>query len=384
MSFEELSVLPELISAMQKIAIIAPTEIQELSIVEISKNSSIAMKSQTGTGKTLAYLLPLFAKITFGEKDDLIVILAPTHELASQINSVAGELSASAGLSIKSMLLIGSTNISRQIENLKKKPNILVGSPGRINELILQKKIKAHKIKTIVIDEADRLLTDESFSVIKAIRKSLQKDVQMIFVSATLNDETLQIAGSLTENIISVSVDKTKMPENIEHIFFYTDDEREKFKILRKAINALNINKALLFVSKNEDAQKICERLVFHGISAADFHGLKNKLERQKVITDFRKGDIQILVVSDIAARGLDIEGLTQVINYNLSDDESQYLHRAGRTGRAEKRGMAVTIAAGREKKFLQAIAEKNGIILHQKILREGNIADKMDDKPLV
>ncbi|MBN1499836.1 MAG: DEAD/DEAH box helicase [Spirochaetes bacterium] len=376
MNFEELKIVPQLIEALKKMNIEKPTEIQVLSIGKIAGNHNAAIKSQTGTGKTLAYLLPLIKKLMSGEKDDQIIVLSPTHELASQINTVANDLFAKAGLPMKSLLLIGSTNISRQMDQLKKKPSILVGSPGRIAELITQKKIKAHKVKTIVFDEADRLLNDESLSQIKAMCKSFMRDIQMIFVSATMNDETLKVAGSLTQNIVSINAQTGQTPDNIEHIFFHTDDEREKFKILRKSINALNIEKALLFMNKNEDALKISERLIHHGINAADFHSAKDKLERQKTITDFRNGDIKILVVSDLAARGLDVSGLTHVINYNLPDDATQYLHRTGRTGRADKKGIAVTITAGREKKLLLSFAEKTGFVLKQKDIREGVVID--------
>ena len=226
MYFKNLKINENLIKGLNIIGLEEPTEIQKEVIPVALDGENLIGQYETGTGKTLAYLLPTLEKIDISKKEMQCIILAPTHELAIQINNTINELKQVASLDITSTALIGSANIKRQIESLKAKPHIIVGSAGRILELIGKKKVSAHTIKTIIIDEVDKLLDKNNLSVVKNIIKATQKQTQVMMFSATLNNKTLDIAKTLKENIKVISVKNNKVNENINHNYIKTDSRR--------------------------------------------------------------------------------------------------------------------------------------------------------------
>lgn len=376
MNFEQLNIEEQIIKALKVENIEVATKIQQKAIPAIMNLENIALESQTGTGKTLAYLLPVFQMIDLSIKNNQVLIMAPTHELAMQIHNEATKLAQNSNLAIKSMPIIGNVNIKRQIENLKKKPQIIVGSPGRIYDLIKQKKIKTHTLKTFIIDEADSMLASESRNLIKNIFNS-NKDQQLIIVSATISNKAFDLSRELAPDIKKISVsDQAVLAENIEHIYFHISDPRDKIKILTKAVAALKPQKAIIFVKKNSDAAILCEKLQYHGLKAIDLHGCNKKQERQKAMSDFKQGKVQLLIASDMAARGLDVKGVTHIFNLNISSDIHNYIHRIGRTGRAGEKGMAITIASTRDEKVLKRFASELKIDILKKSLKEGKLID--------
>lgn len=347
--FDSLNLNPSLVTALKKENITIPTEIQRLVIPKAMENQDLIVQSETGTGKTLAYLLPLFQKINTNGKEMQAIILTPTHELAIQILRQIERLSQNSELKATATPVIGNVNIDRQIEKLKEKPHIIVGSPGRILELIRKKKISAHTVKTIILDEADRLIDENNLEVVSAVIKSTLKERQLMLFSATMPQDT--IARALTimkEPRVIKAEENISVPASIQHLYFFAE-QRDKIEVLRKLVRIMNPQKAIVFVSHGDEIEIMAEKLKYHGISAEGIHGANIKADRKKTMDDFRSGKLQLLIASDLAARGLHIEGITHIFNLDISEDPKVYLHRAGRTGRNGNTGTAVSVITSRE-----------------------------------
>lgn len=377
--FKELNIDSSLIKALQQQDIDTPTEVQQRVIPEAMKNKDLIVQSETGTGKTLAYLLPLFEKIDTLNKEMQAIILAPTHELAMQIQRQIERLSMNSGVKVSSAPIIGNVNIDRQLEKLREKPNIIVGSAGRILELIKKRKISAHTIKTIILDEADRLVDDNNLENIKAIIKSTLKERQLMMFSATITKHAEDIGTDLMKNPIIIRGEKKlSVPPSINHIYF-SAEERDKIEILRKLIRIINPEKAIVFTAKGDEAEIYASKLNYHGINAEVIHGSNIKLDRKKNIHNFRTGKVKILVASDIAARGLDIEGVTHIFNMNMPEKPENYLHRAGRTGRGGNKGLSISIVTKREMQFIAMCEKTLKISFTKKNMYKGAIVDTRD-----
>ena len=376
-SFNQFEFDEVLVTALKKEGITTPTPIQELTIPYILANRDVVGQSETGTGKTLAYLLPIFQRIDTQRKETQAIILTPTHELAIQILREIEILVKNSGLEITSTAIIGNVNITRQIEKLKDKQHIIVGSSGRILELIRKKKIIAQTVKTIVLDEADRLLDENNSPTVKAVIKTTLARTQLLLFSATLPPVTLQRASELIKNpeVIRVT-EKVMIAPSIDHLYF-TAEQRDKIEVLRKLIRIIIPTRALIFINKSEEIEKMVEGLKFHGLEAEGIYGGANKIDRRKAMDDFRSGKISLLVASDLAARGLDIKGITHIFNLDLPEDPQLYLHRVGRTGRAGESGMAISIVNAKEVFYIKRLESAFEINVSPKEMLLGKIVDQ-------
>lgn len=376
MTFTQLGLRAPLVEALEKEGITTPTSIQEAAIPLILENRDVIGQSETGTGKTLAYLLPIFEKVDSSRREAQAMILTPTHELAIQVQKEVERLAKNSGIEINSLPIIGNVNITRQVDQLKTKPQIIVGSPGRILELITLRKIKAHTVKTIVIDEADRLLDKTNLEVVQSVIKTTLRDRQILLFSATITDQTVQIAQALQKNPELLRVqNEIPLPDTITHLYFVAEP-RDKIEMLRKIYHIMKPEKAIVFINQSYEVEKTVERLNYHGLSADGIHGTSIKLDRKKVMDNFRSGKVPILVASDLAARGLDIEGVTHIFNLDLPEDTNLYLHRAGRTGRAGKSGYTISIVTEYEQKGIQKCENRFGITISLKDTYNGKIVD--------
>lgn len=375
-TFNQLGLDGPLVNALKLQGIVEPTEIQERAIPLVLAGRDVLGQSETGTGKTLAYLLPIFQKIDLLKRETQALILTPTHELAIQIQREMETLSKNSGLAITSTAIIGNVNISRQIEKLKQRQHIIVGSSGRILELIQKKKIGAQTIKTIVLDEADRLLDENNANLVKAVIKTTLSRTQLLLFSATLSPLTHQRASQLlkTPEVIRVT-DKIMIAPTIEHLSFLAE-QRDKIEVLRKLIRIIIPTRALIFINKSEEIEIMVEKLKFHGLSAEGIYGGAKKTERKKAMDDFKSGKSSLLVASDIAARGLDIKGISHIFNLDLPEDPQLYLHRVGRTGRAGQKGIAISIVNSKEVSFLRRLESSYGIRIIPKEMYQGKIID--------
>ncbi|MBU2513219.1 DEAD/DEAH box helicase [bacterium] len=380
MNFSELKLDTPWVDALKAELLEIPTSIQEKVIPAILAGNDIAAQSETGTGKTLAFLLPLFQKVDLSIINNQVIVLVPTHELAIQIHEQAVRLSQNSGLAIKSMLAIGNVSIKRQIEKLKKKPQIVIGSPGRIADLIKQKKIKSHTIKTIVVDEADALLTGDSLADVRSVINSTLKERQLLFFSATLSSSALEVINVLSPQADKITVTDTDVITNdIEHIYFQILDPRDKPKFLRKVLHALKPERAIVFVHEFENAEVMSEELRYHGFKAVDIHSYRKKQERKQALQDFKNGTAQLLIASDIASRGLDIKAVTHIINMDVPSAAGNYRHRVGRTARAGVKGMAVSILSTKENHLIRRFEKELNIKLRLKHIKKGEVVDPFE-----
>lgn len=379
MTFHELGLPGNLVAALEKQKITEPMASQVAAVPILLEGKDAYLCSETGTGKTLAYLLPIFSRINVNLAATQVIIIAPTHELAIQIQRQCCDLAQNAGLPLRTLLLIGGTSMERQIDKLKKKPQIVVGSSGRIRELIMMGKLKVNTIKTIVVDEADRLLGDENLDSVKKIILSTPHDRQLVFASATEKPESALQIESLTSKLTMIRTAVQPVNINIEHLFLVCE-ERDKPDLLRKLIHALAPERAIVFTHRNQTAEIIASKLAFHHIPVADLHGAYDKMDRKKAMDDFRSGKVQVLIASDIAARGLDIPGVTHIFNVDAPTQSKDYLHRVGRTGRAGARGVALSLLTEPETRLVRRYTTDLGITLTPTRLREGRL-EKIDGR---
>ena len=384
-SFDALGINAPLVEGLQKVGIEVPTGIQTQVIPLALLGKDIIGQSATGTGKTLAFLLPLFQRIDTTKREMQAMILAPTHELAIQILRQVEMLAKNSGLPVTSTSIIGNVNVARQIDKLKERPHILVGSSGRILELIQKKKITSQTIKTIVIDEADRLLDEKNLDSVKAVIKTTLRDRQIMLFSATITPETLEQGKRImNEPEVLIAPDEIGNKPNITHLYFVAE-QRDKIEVLRKIIALIDGERFLIFVNRSEAIETTAAKLVYHGVKAAGIHGSSFKGDRKKSLEDFRKGKIQVLVASDIAARGLDITDVNYLFNLDMPEDPQVYLHRVGRTGRAGKSGIAVSIIEKSELSVIHKLEKLFTIDIAAKYMANGKILDqvKTTSKPM-
>ena len=376
-SFSNLGLSAPLTAALHKAGLTVPTAIQSEVLPLVLAGRDIVAQSATGTGKTLAYLLPLFTKIDTARRENQAIILAPTHELAIQIQRQIELLAQNAGLAVTSVPLIGNANITRQIDKLKERPHIVVGSSGRILELIQKKKITAQTVKTIILDEADRLMDDHNHESVKAVIKTTMKDRQVLLFSATITPQTRERAAAFLTDaaVVTVKEQATAVVSAINHLYFICE-QRDKVEMLRKIVHSTKLKQALVFINRSEDLELTAAKLNFHGLKAAALHGTFVQADRKKSLEDFRSGRVQLLVASDIAARGLDIPGMEYIFNLDLPEEPQVYLHRVGRTGRAGQTGTAISIISQREINLIKYYEKTLKIAIKAKQIAYGKITD--------
>lgn len=373
-SFEALGLNPQLIAGLKMREILEPTDIQREAIPLALANQDLIGQSFTGSGKTLAYLLPLFQKTDCGKRETQAIILAPTYELALQIDKEIKILRENSGIAMTSLPIIGNVNIARQIEKLRDKPHIIVGTGVRILELLKKRKINAQTIKTIVIDEGDRLLDSEHFNSVQDVIKSTMRDRQIMVFSANMDEKALQAAHKIMKDIRMISLNQKQLINPAITHWYFTVERREKLETLRKLVAAIQPTKAIVFLNSTEDVQVATAKLQYHHYKAFGLFGKASKEERKSALAGFRKGEIQLLVASDIAARGLDIQGLTHIFNLDLPKDAKEYLNRAGRTGRSGKEGIALSLVTEKEKHLIKKFEKEFNIIFEEKTLWKGSI----------
>ena len=390
-SFDALDVDPFFIKSLGARNIHEPTPIQEKVIPLLLQSKNLLFSSPTGTGKTLAYLLPLLGRIVNEgkPKTPVFLIAAPTYELCSQIKNEVDLLLA--GTEHKSTLLIGQTNLTRQIESLKKdKPIVVIGNPGRLFLLAKMGKLVLRDLRFIILDEGDRLvsreLIEETCGLLDYVNHVLSPEKKAALLvaacsatfSAVSRKKLLPLLG---EGALVLDSKGNVLRDLVEHWAIFSEDRR-KAETLRSFIAAASpakksrkkAFKALVFTARAADLGNIVSRLQLSGIGVTGLMGDMKNTARKQALDDFRTGRVRLLVTSDLAARGLDIPDISHIIALDLGDDPDAYIHRAGRTGRAGKKGIMVTIGNENEMRRLAAMEKKLGIIVHPKELYGGKI----------
>ncbi|MDQ0973439.1 superfamily II DNA/RNA helicase [Neobacillus niacini] len=351
-----------------------PTSIQDTAIPLILEGKDLIAESPTGTGKTLAYLLPLLNKVEPNSQSLQAVVLASSQELVMQVYQEFQKWSEGSG--IRGTSIIGGANVKRQLEKLKKRPHVIFATPGRLFELIKQKKVKMHEVKLVVLDEGDQLLIPEHLNTVQNIVKSTMGDRQVVLFSATMKAGTEKLAKEITKEpeILRIEKDELASSGEVEHIYF-TAEPRDKIKLLEKIVRLDNI-KALAFINDIGEIQVFKEKFNFKELSTGILHSDMKKLERQAELKAFRDGKTKMLIATDVAARGLDIQGVTHVVHVDFPRDIAQYVHRAGRTGRMGANGTVISLVTEREERELKRYCQELNVTPSKRIFFKGQIAE--------
>lgn len=338
--FQDFKIDQRLIRAIVNKGYKIPTPIQDQIIPHIIEGFDVVGIADTGTGKTAAFLLPLINKILQNSREQILIVV-PTRELAIQIDQEFKFFAR--GMRIFSVCCVGGMSIGRQISELRYNYNLIIGTPGRLKDLIERKMINLSKFKTVVLDEAERMLDMGFINDTRFIMNEMPKGRQTLFFSATLSNEIERMSKEFTKNPVRISVKTRDTSKNVEQDIIRIKQGKTKLDVLNELLNQEEFNKVLIFGRTKYGVEKLSKTLLRNGFKVESIHGNKNNSQRQRALGMFKDNRVQILVATDVAARGLDIADVSHVINYDLPATYDDYIHRIGRTGRWNKRGIALT-----------------------------------------
>ncbi|MBT2293017.1 DEAD/DEAH box helicase [Paenibacillus albidus] len=353
-TFAEFDLQPKVLQAILELGFEEATPIQEQSLPLALAGSDLIGQAQTGTGKTAAFGIPLISKIDREDEKIRALIMTPTRELAIQVAEEIGKLARFKGL--RSLAIYGGQDIGRQIRGLKKKPQIIIGTPGRLLDHINRKTIRLDDVQTVVLDEADEMLDMGFMEDIQSILKLVPEERQTMLFSATMPPNIQRLAQQFLKNPQHVSVIPKQISAPLIDQAYVEVPERQKFEALSRLIDMESPDLAIVFGRTKRRVDELAEALQKRGYSADGLHGDLSQNQRDAVMRKFRDGSIDVLVATDVAARGLDVSGVTHVINFDLPQDPESYVHRIGRTGRAGKEGTAWSFVTPREMDHLHLI----------------------------
>jgi ATP-dependent RNA helicase RhlE len=359
--FKDLNLFPGITENLVSLGYQTPTSIQEEAIPFILEGHDLLGIAQTGTGKTAAFCLPILHRLKTDEGKGLrALILAPTRELVSQIHASFENYGKSLGL--KSVAIFGGVDQKPQVKAIREGVDLIVATPGRLLDLLTQEHLRLSKISMLVLDEADRMLDMGFIEDIELIVKDMPKVRQNLFFSATMPDNVANLAKRILRNPKRVEVTKNSSTvSGIEQKVIFCKRE-DKFQLLKKILKQDERELVVVFTKTKNSADKVREYLIFNRIASAIFHGDKSQEERERALVNFKKGSMKVLIATDIAARGIDVVGVSHVINFELPLEAENYVHRIGRTARAGKKGMAVTFCEDSEKAILERIEKLIGL----------------------
>ena len=376
-TFDKLGLNEKLVKGLEKKNITVPTKVQSLTIEKILENKDLLVNSETGSGKTLSYLLPMFEKIDTTKRETQVLVLAPTHELVMQIANEAKLLGENSGIAVTSFAIIGEVNIQKQIKNIKSiKPHIVVGTAGRLLDLIEQKKLRVHDVKTIILDEVDSLVSGKGEAIVEKIVKRTLRDRQLLGFTASLDQKSESFCDYMMKDMEIIKAnEESSINPNINHMYIY-GDRREKFTILRKALSSAKAKRAIVFVNDEDSIEVINEKLNYHKYKSVCISGKMSKEDRKNAITAFRSGKASVLVSSDLSARGLDIPDVSHIFNLDFPGSKNEYLHRCGRSARGKKKGNAISIVTNQNLGTIRDYKRKFKINMRAVELKEGQFVD--------
>src|SRR5258706_1346595 len=341
--FEDFAVTDALKRNIQNRNYSSPTPIQDQAIPAILSGRDLIGIANTGTGKTAAFLIPLIDKV-LRDRTQKVLIVAPTRELAAQIRD---EFHAFArDLNVYCTLCIGGTNMYRQIQDLRRNPSFVIGTPGRIQDLIRTHNLNLSGFGSVVLDEADLMVDIGFIQAVRDIIKLLSRERQSLFFSATMGEKVSEILQSFVVNPVTVSVKTGDTAENVEQKIVKVIDPNKKVDQLHSLLIQESFDKVLIFGRTKHGVQRLSDDLIKRGFKADAIHGNKNQSQRSRILDKFKRSEIQILLATDVASRGLDIPNVSHVINFDLPETHEAYVHRIGRTGRADKKGVALTFVS--------------------------------------
>jgi ATP-dependent RNA helicase DeaD len=376
--FNEMGLIPEIQQAIEALGFEVPTPVQEQTIpFLLDKPDDMVVLAQTGTGKTAAFGLPIIQQINTAKKHTQALILSPTRELALQIASDLANFSKFTN-KISIAVVYGGADIRNQISQLERGASIVVGTPGRTLDLIRRNKLKVNEIRWLVLDEADEMLSMGFKEDLDSILETSPASKQTLLFSATMPKEIVSISRRYMKNPHEITVGmRNTGAENVEH-HYYLIHAKDRYIALKRVADINPNIYGIIFCRTRAETKEVAEKLMQDGYNADALHGDLSQAQRDQVMARFRSKHLQMLVATDVAARGLDVTDLTHVINYNLPDDPEVYIHRSGRTGRAGKNGISVILIHLREKGKLREVEKKvNKTFLRKNVPSGKEICEK-------
>ena len=384
-SFSRLGLAEPLAQALASFGFETPTPVQAETIPAILSRRDAIVESETGTGKTFAYLAPAFQLVSIlerkGSGEPLAIIAAPTQELAVQIGREAERLAKAASIPAKTVVLLGGTPLEKQAAKLKAKPEIVVGTLGRLADLVSLGKLRTNSLKLLVLDEADRLFARETAELAIALLKSAPSSAVRVLVSATIPERLRREMRPLLREAVEISpVGDSVLSSDIEHWCFYCDG-RKRLDFTRRFEASVHPERCLIFLTMATRVEKSALALAHLGLPVEAIHSGMDKETRRVALERFTKGEVRYLLTSDLGARGLDIAGITHILSLDLPDESTIYTHRAGRTARAGAKGVSIVLADGVELARASKIATKGGFVFRCKVLEEGQVLEPTSEE---
>src|SRR5688572_329789 len=371
-TFQEMGLRKEILDAISTMGFEEPTSIQAKAIpLILSSDRDIIGRAQTGTGKTGAFGLPILNKLNPKSDNIQALILCPTRELCIQITNELQNFAQNLH-SVKVIPVYGGASMDTQLYGIKQKPQIIVGTPGRTLDLVNRKKLKLDALQWLVLDEADEMLSMGFKDDMDAIMATISPEKQTLLFSATLPPEIVRMVKTYMQNPIEVAAEQIQTgAENVTH-HYYEVQARDRYVALKRILDMHPDIYAIVFCRTRAETKEIAEKLSAEGYNSDALHGDLSQQQREYTLGRFRNKTLQLLIATDVAARGLDVSDLTHVINYNLPDDPDVYIHRSGRTGRAHKKGISITIIHSREHNRIKDLERRIGKPFEKKLVPTG------------
>lgn len=358
MKFEDYHIIPEIKTSLVELGFKRPTDIQFKAIPNILNGEDVLAIAQTGTGKTAAFAIPIIHLISQSGVDQGVqaIVMVPTHELAIQITEVFNAIGKYTD--VRTLALYGGVDQDPQIEKLEQSVDIVIATPGRLFDLVSQRHLTLRDLKLLVLDEADLMLDLGFYRDIEFLISKLPSRRQTLFFSATIDEKIKKLAYSIVRNAIRIQISpKDPVSKNVTHsVMFVSMDDKRFF--LERIVNENPESRILVFVRTKVRAERVFEAMKRVGITCQTMHGDKNQDDRLQVMNDYKNGVFKVLIATDISARGVDIANVDYVINYDLPDVAENYVHRVGRTGRGNNKGVAVSFCSNEEKPILEEIEQ--------------------------
>ncbi|WP_160679145.1 DEAD/DEAH box helicase [Clostridium sp. C8-1-8] len=390
LSFEELGISEELLEALHKLGYRNPSKVQQQVIPKAIENNDIIVKAQTGSGKTASFGIPLCETVDIEERSPQALVLTPTRELCVQVKE---EISNIGRLKkVKAVAVFGKQPFSDQVRELKQRTHVVVGTPGRTLDHIDRGTIVLDKVKYFIIDEADEMLNMGFIDQVEQVMKKLPKDRVTMLFSATISEEIDVLCRKYMKDPIKIEINPERITtERIKHVCYKVGYDY-KFNLLKDILITENVDSSIIFCSTKENVDEVSEKLKDQGFPCSKLHGGMMQAERLEVINSFKRGYFRLLVATDVAARGIDVQDVTHIINYDIPMEKESYVHRIGRTGRAGKQGKAITFVNSFDNRFLLQIEEYLGFSISKEEMPSKDLVfnmkkaflEKLNSKPVL
>ncbi|GFZ32790.1 ATP-dependent RNA helicase DbpA [Clostridium zeae] len=390
LSFEELNLSGQILEAVHKLGYRNPSKVQQQVIPKAMENKDIIVKSQTGSGKTASFAIPLCESVDIEERDPQALVLTPTRELCVQVKEEIANIGRLKR--VRAAAVFGKQPFSDQARELKQRTHIVVGTPGRTLDHIDRGSITLDKIKYLVIDEADEMLNMGFIDQVEDVIKKLPKNRVTMLFSATISEEIDKLCGKYMNDPMKIEVNPERITtERIKHICYKVGYEY-KFNLLKDILIVENIDSSIIFCSTKENVDEVSSKLSAQGFPCDKLHGGMMQKDRLDVMNAFKRGKFRILVATDVAARGIDVQDVSHIINYDIPMEKESYVHRTGRTARAGKQGKAITFVNNYDNRFLLQIEEYLGFNLEREEIPSKDLVndlkkdflDKLNTKPVL